>query len=191
VSRKRSIQAVLATAVIGGALLASPGSAFAIGPGEVVWGPQPIVSGEGPHICLDDPGGSTSDGAQIDIYQCQPGANNELWFIEAPTTNFDGKHFWIINETSRKCLTVKGNVSTVDEPIIQYSCNTNSNEEWTVDYNAADNQWMVAKNDGDCATVEAVSQANKTPIIQYPCQPTTYPYENQRWDFWYPTIPSP
>jgi hypothetical protein len=42
---------------------------------------------------------------------------------------------------------------------------------------------MVAKNSGKCATVEAVSQANKTPIVQYPCQSDSYPYENQRWNF--------
>jgi hypothetical protein len=143
VSRSRSIQAVLATALIGGGLLASPGSAFAAG--EVVWGPGQITSGQGPNICLDNPG--------------------------------------VVNNQSRKCLTVKGNVTTTDDPVIQYTCTTGANEEWQVDYQAADLQWMVAKNSGKCATVEAVSQANKTPIVQYPCQSDSYPYENQRWNF--------
>jgi hypothetical protein len=181
VSRSRSIQAVLATALIGGGLLASPGSAFAAG--EVVWGPGQITSGQGPNICLDNPGNSTANGTQMDIYQCVSGANNELWFIEVPTSGFDGTHYWVVNNQSRKCLTVKGNVTTTDDPVIQYTCTTGANEEWQVDYQAANLQWMVAKNSGKCATVEAVSQANKTPIVQYPCQSDSYPYENQRWNF--------
>jgi hypothetical protein len=188
VSRKRSLQASLAAALIGAALLVAPGSAIAAAaspaPGSIVWGPAPIPTSSAVNMCLDNPGGSMADGTQMDIYQCEDGATNQEWAVKVPTSGFDGGHYWIVNVKSGKCLTVKGNVSTVDEPIIQYSCNTGANEEWHVDFLSPLDQWVWAKSDGDCATVEAVGVTNKTPIIQYPCQGGDYPWENQRWDFY-------
>src|SRR5581483_6826620 len=56
------------------------------------------------------------------------GGANQQWRNETKYTNTD---FWTFNGASNKCLTVRNASTTQGEKILQYTCNSGTNERWT------------------------------------------------------------
>ena len=109
---------------------------------------------------LDDPGGSTSNGAVIDQWQLNGGANQQWDFVPSANGNLT-----MINKASGKALDDPGFSTSNGTPIIQSQLNGGLNQQWQLDVQAGERQLAIvnaysrmALDDPGCST------SNGTPI---------------------------
>ncbi|KAL4268370.1 Carbohydrate-binding module family 13 protein [Pleurotus pulmonarius] len=77
--------------------------------------------------CLDAPGGNTADGAQMQIWTCQPGNPNQQW-----SYTFDYRLAWT---NQGKCLDLPGGISSDNTRIQTWECqDSNPNQVWNTGY---------------------------------------------------------
>lgn len=98
--------------------------------------------------------------------------------------------YTIVNQQSGKCLDVSG-VSTADgAPVIQWTCHTGLNQQFTlrkVTYpgNDSHDYQLVARHSGKCVDVSTISTAPRAPIHQWTCNPAGQGSPlNQTWRLW-------
>ncbi|MFG1677031.1 arabinofuranosidase catalytic domain-containing protein [Micromonospora sp. NPDC049282] len=157
----------LVLAVGGAALVTQPRSAVAApGPGSVVG----VQSGR----CVDVPNGSTTNGTQVQLYDCT-GATAQTW------TYTSARQFTVYGN---KCLDANGQGTSPGTAVIIWDCNGQANQQWTVNSNGT----ITGQQSGLCLDANAAGTANGTKLILWTCNGQA----NQRWNTsTSPTSPPP
>jgi hypothetical protein len=128
----------------------------------VVGTPTPIV-GAASGRCLDVPNSSTTNGAQIQLYDCS-GAANQSW------TYTSSKQLTVYGN---KCLDANGRGTSNGTAVIIWDCNGQTNQQWNVNADGT----VTGVQSGLCVDANGAATGNGTKIILWSCNGQA----NQRW----------
>jgi len=111
--------------------------------------------------CVDVNGASSTDGAKIQQWTCNSGANQQ-WTVDGSTVRSLGK-----------CMDTAGG-ATADGTVVQlWTCNGTTSQNWTTGANGS----VVNTKSNKCLDANGASTANGTQLIIWTCHGGT----NQRW----------
>jgi pectate lyase C len=114
--------------------------------------------------CLDVQSGSTADGANVQLWDCN-GATAQQFKFEAKG---DG-YFQVRNIASNKCLDVWGRSTADAAEISQYTCGGGDNQSFKVeDVRSGGVVRLIAKHSGKTLDAWGWGTANGTNIVQWP-----------------------
>ncbi|MFJ6674610.1 ThuA domain-containing protein [Actinosynnema sp. NPDC091369] len=117
----------------------------------------PIVAASGK--CVDVSGGSSADGARVQLWSCNGGAN-QRWTVSGSTLR-----------ALDKCLDAAG---TGNGAVVRlWTCNGGGGQNWTAGANGS----LVNPQSGKCLDANGGSSADGTQLIIWSCHGGT----NQRW----------
>ncbi|MFI9812707.1 RICIN domain-containing protein [Saccharothrix variisporea] len=127
-------------------------------------GPQGsmIVGGQSGR-CVDVPGASTTNGTQVQLWDCG-GQPNQRW------TATSGKQLQVYGN---KCLDASGRGTTNGTQVVIWDCNGQSNQQWNINTNGT----ITGVQSGLCLDATANGTANGTKLILWTCNGG----QNQRW----------
>jgi len=146
-----SVQANLVTAgYAGGSTGGTTGALHAVGAGK----------------CLDDPNGTTTQGTQQQIYDCN-GQADQTW------THTSGGALSITNNGTTDCLDANNNGTANGTKVIIWPCNGQANQQWTFNSNGT----ITGAQSGLCLDVTGKGTANGTLVELWACNGGT----NQQW----------
>ncbi|MFC3494455.1 extracellular catalytic domain type 1 short-chain-length polyhydroxyalkanoate depolymerase [Glycomyces rhizosphaerae] len=116
--------------------------------------------------CLDVPNQSTTNGTQLQIYDCWSGANQRWTYTAAGelTVYADG---------NRRCLDASGGGTANGTAAIVWSCHGGANQRWNRNANGT----ITNAGSGLCLDVAGSATANGTKVQLWSCTGGT----NQRW----------
>ncbi|MFI6864699.1 endo-1,4-beta-xylanase [Streptomyces sp. NPDC050421] len=117
------------------------------------------IKGTGSGRCLDVPNAGTTDGTQLQLWDCHSNSNQQWAYTEAGELRVYGD----------KCLDVAGTGNGAKVQI--YSCWGGDNQKWRLNSDGS----IVGVQSGLC--LDAAGTANGTPIQIYSCSNGS----NQRW----------
>ncbi|TDB72253.1 ricin-type beta-trefoil lectin domain protein [Micromonospora sp. KC723] len=128
-------------------------------------GGQPSVSivGGGSGRCLDVPGLSTTNGTQLQLWDCW-GGSNQRWTYTA------SKQLVVYGN---KCLDASGRGTSNGTPVIIWDCSGQANQQWNVNANGT----ITGVQSGLCLDASAGGTANGTKIVLWSCSGSA----NQQW----------
>ena len=155
---KRTLCALLASvgaAVLAGALIFVPGLAQADTSGVL----RGVASGR----CLDVPNRSQTDGAQLVIWDCN-GGTNQQW------TYTNGNQLMVYGS---KCLDVPGHQTANGTRVQIWTCTGGANQQWRVNADGT----VVGVESGLCLDVSGAGTANGTAVQIWGC----HGGNNQKW----------
>jgi hypothetical protein len=115
--------------------------------------------------CLDVPNASTTNGTQVQLYDCS-GGTGQRW------TATSSKQLTVYGN---KCLDVSGQGTSNGTAVIIWDCNGQANQQWTVNANGT----VTATQSGLCLDANGAGTANGTKIIIWSCNAGA----NQQWSF--------
>ncbi|WP_373320206.1 endo-1,4-beta-xylanase [Virgisporangium aurantiacum] len=118
------------------------------------------LRGEASGRCLDIPNSVTTNGTQVQIYDCHTGTNQQF------TVN--GSALQVMG----KCLEAPSNAAGGTRVQI-WDCNGGANQQWTLNSNAT----VSNAQTGLCLDVNGAGTANGTAVIVWSCHGNS----NQRW----------
>jgi non-reducing end alpha-L-arabinofuranosidase len=121
--------------------------------------------------CVDVPNSSTSDGTQVQLWDCGD-ATGQSW------TYTSSRQFQVFGS---KCLDVYGQGTSNGTAVIIWDCNGQANQQWTVNADGT----ITGVQSGLCLDANGAGTTNGTRIIIWSCNGQA----NQRWSA--PTSPSP
>jgi len=113
--------------------------------------------------CIDDPNSSTTNGTQMQLFDCNGNAN-QRWTYTA------SKQFTLFGN---KCLDASGRGTTNGTPVIIWDCNGQTNQQWNVNSNGT----ITGVQSGLCLDATGAVTANGTKIIIWSCNGGS----NQQW----------
>ncbi len=116
--------------------------------------------------CLDDPNGTTTEGTQVQIYDCWGGAP-QVW------THTSSGQLTVTNNGTTDCLDAYGNGTTNGTKVDIWPCNGQANQQWNFNSNGT----ITGVQSGLCLDVEGGATANGTLIQLYSC----WGGSNQQW----------
>ncbi|MER5728293.1 endo-1,4-beta-xylanase [Streptomyces sp. NPDC002138] len=119
------------------------------------------VKGEASGRCLDVPGSSTTDGTQLDLWDCNNRTNQQWTYTAAGELRVYGN----------KCLDAAGTGNGAKVQI--YGCWGGDNQKWRLNSDGT----IVGVQSGLCLDAAANGTANGTPVQLYSC----WNGSNQRW----------
>ncbi|MFF3868055.1 RICIN domain-containing protein [Micromonospora sp. NPDC001898] len=158
---RRSLSAALmavlaaATGVVAGSAPTSAAPASTTGPmfsTTTIVNRATIVVGN--PMCLDVPGGSTSNQLQVQQYNCNGGTNQQWEYIPGATPGYGQ----LRNVASQKCLDVRDTSSAAGAVVQQYICMNVPNQQWLYDSSSG---YLMAMHSGGCAAVYALVYKSK------------------------------
>jgi hypothetical protein len=132
-----------------------------------VAGPPPPVSG--PLVgaqsgrCLDVPNVSTTNGTQVEIWDCNGGSNQQWTQLASGALGVYGT----------KCLDVTGQATAAGSPVAISDCNGGANQQWRVNADGT----ILGVQSGLCLDVTGQATANGTLIEIWTCNGGA----NQHW----------
>ncbi|MEU8080988.1 arabinofuranosidase catalytic domain-containing protein [Catellatospora citrea] len=135
------------------------------GAGYAVSGAQPnamLVGGQSGR-CVDVPNGSTTNGTQVQLWDCWGGAM-QRW------TYTSGKQLQVYGS---KCLDANGQGRTNGTQVIIWDCNGQANQQWDLNSNGT----ITGVQSGLCLDASGLGTANGTKIHLWTCHGGT----NQQW----------
>jgi len=159
----------LAVATVGGIALATQGG---VAQAAVVGTPTSIVGGQSGR-CVDVPNSSTTNGTQVQIYDCS-GQANQAW------TYTSGKALQVYGN---KCLDANGKGTTNGTTVIIWDCNGQTNQQWNFNSNGT----ITGVQSGLCVDANGAGTANGTKLILWSCNGQS----NQQWSQPLVSTPSP
>jgi hypothetical protein len=169
--------AAVALALLTGAV--TTGYAAAADPDQRVSLASVDVTGSGPIAgaqsgrCVDVPNASTTNGIQVQLWDCS-GQSNQAW------TYTSGKQLMVYGT---KCLDASGQGSSNGTAVIIWDCNGQTNQQWNVNSNGS----ITGVQSGLCLDANGAATANGTRIILWSCNGQT----NQQWSLSTSTSPPP
>jgi hypothetical protein len=122
----------------------------------------PIVGGQSGR-CVDVPNSSTTNGTQVQLWDCN-GQSNQSW------TYTSGKQLMVYGS---KCLDASGRGTTNGTAVIIWDCNGQTNQQWNVNANGT----VTGVQSGLCLDANGAATANGTKLILWACNGQT----NQQW----------
>jgi len=123
---------------------------------------QEIV-GTGSGRCIDVPNSSTTNGTQVQLWDCN-GNSNQRW------TYTSSKQLMVYGN---KCLDANGKGTTNGTTVIIWDCNGQTNQQWNVNSNGS----ISGVQSGLCIDATGQGTANGTKLQLYGCWGGT----NQQW----------
>ena len=123
---------------------------------------QEIVGG-GSGRCVDVPNSSTTNGTQVQLYDCS-GNSNQRW------TATSSKQLTVYGS---KCLDANGKGTTNGTTVIIYDCNGQTNQQWNVNSDGT----ITGVQSGLCLDAANVGTANGTKLQLWGCNGQS----NQQW----------
>ncbi|WP_405669900.1 RICIN domain-containing protein [Streptomyces sp. NBC_01530] len=112
--------------------------------------------------CLDDPGASTTAGTQVDIWDCDGGANQQWTYTSGRALTTKGL-----------CLDAYQSGKTPGTKVILWNCSGSSNQQWTPQPDGT----VKSVQSGLCLDVTNGATTNGTPMELWNCSASA----NQRW----------
>ncbi|GAA2153968.1 MULTISPECIES: extracellular catalytic domain type 1 short-chain-length polyhydroxyalkanoate depolymerase [Glycomyces] len=116
--------------------------------------------------CVDVPNQSTTNGAQVQLYDCWTGANQQWTYSAAGELS-------VYTGTSRKCLDASGGGTANGTAAIIWSCHGGTNQKWDLRSDGS----IVNRQSGLCLDVAGAATANGSKVQLWSCHGGT----NQRW----------
>ena len=113
--------------------------------------------------CLDVAGFSQTDGANVHIWDCH-GGTNQQW------TSTDSNQLTVYGN---KCLDARGGATTSGTPVQIWTCNGSDNQQWRVNSDGT----IVGVRSGLCLEVSGWGKANGTGVQLWSCHGGA----NQKW----------
>ncbi|MDH6437302.1 hypothetical protein M2158_005843 [Streptomyces sp. SAI-144] len=156
-SRRRP-SAVLAAVV---AALAALAALLVAGPAQAATTSD--VRGVDSGRCLDVAGFSQTDGANVHIWDCHGGTNQQWTLTDSAQLTVYGN----------KCLDVRGGATTPGTPVQIWTCNGSDNQQWRVNPDGT----IVGVRSGLCLEVSGWGKANGTGVQIWSCHGGA----NQKW----------
>jgi hypothetical protein len=123
---------------------------------------QQIVGGQSGR-CIDIPNSSTTNGTQVQLWDCGAGTNQRFTYTS-------GKQLQVYGN---KCLDASGAGTTNGTQVIIWDCNGQTNQQWNVNSNGT----ITGVQSGLCVDANGAATANGTKIILWSCNGGT----NQQW----------
>jgi endo-1,4-beta-xylanase len=121
------------------------------------------IVGTGSGRCLDVPNQSTTNGTQIQLYDCWGGPNQLFTYTSSKQLMVYGN----------KCLDASNQGTTNGTSVIIWDCNGQANQQWNVNSNGS----ITGVQSGLCMDAAGSSTANGTKIQLYSC----WGGSNQQW----------
>ncbi|MET8140988.1 arabinofuranosidase catalytic domain-containing protein, partial [Sphaerisporangium sp. NPDC005288] len=121
-----------------------------------------IVGGQSGR-CADVPNSSTTNGTQVQIWDCGSGTNQRF-------TSTSGKQLQVYGN---KCLDANGQGTANGTQVIIWDCNNQTNQQWNVNSNGT----ITGVQSGLCLDANAAATANGTKLILWACNGGS----NQQW----------
>jgi hypothetical protein len=121
-----------------------------------------IVGGQSGR-CVDVPGASTGNGAQVQLWDCH-GNTNQRW------THTPSRQLTVYGN---KCLDATGQGTTNGTRVVIWDCNGQANQQWNVNSNGT----ITGVQSGLCLDASGLGTANGTLIHLWSCHGGT----NQQW----------
>ncbi|MCX5328309.1 non-reducing end alpha-L-arabinofuranosidase family hydrolase [Streptomyces sp. NBC_00140] len=156
-SRRRP-SAVLAAAV---AALAALAALLVAGPAQAATTSD--LRGVDSGRCLDVAGVSQTDGANVHIWDCHGGTNQQWTLTDSAQLTVYGN----------KCLDARGGATTPGTPVQIWTCTGTENQQWRVNPDGT----IVGVRSGLCLEVAGWGKANGTGVQLWSCHGGT----NQKW----------
>jgi len=125
-------------------------------------GGKEIVGGQSGR-CADVPNASTTNGTQVQLYDCW-GGSNQLW------TSTSSKQLTVYGN---KCLDASGKGTANGTAVIIWDCNGQTNQQWNVNSNGT----ITGVQSGLCLDANGGGTANGTRLILWSCNGQS----NQQW----------
>ncbi|MFF5297051.1 glycoside hydrolase family 27 protein [Paractinoplanes globisporus] len=119
------------------------------------------IRGTGSNRCLDDPNGTTTNGTQQVIWDCN-GGTNQRW-------TRSGSQLQVLG----KCLDAYNNQTSPGTKVEIWDCNGQTNQQWTVNANGT----ITGVQSGLCLDVTGAATANNSPVELWTCNGGA----NQKW----------
>ena len=116
--------------------------------------------------CLEDPGSNTSGGTQVDIWDCNGGAN-QAW------THTSSNQLQLSVGGQSFCLDANGRGTSAGTKAIIWSCNGQSNQQWNLNSNGT----ITGVQSGLCLDVSGAGTANGSLVELWTCNGGS----NQQW----------
>jgi hypothetical protein len=113
--------------------------------------------------CVDVPNASTTNGTQVQLWDCS-GGSGQLW------TSTSGKQFTVYGN---KCLDASGRGTSNGTAVIIWDCNGQTNQQWNVNANGT----ITGVQSGLCLDANGAATANGTKLILWSCNGQS----NQQW----------
>lgn len=147
------------------AIYLTPGNGSTSSPTPAPSGGQQNVEivGAGSSRCLDVPNASTTNGTQMQLYDCW-GGTGQLW------TYTSSKQLTVFGN---KCLDANNQGTADGTAVIIWDCNGQANQQWNVNSNGT----ITGVQSGKCLDANGKSTANGTKIIIWSCNSQS----NQSW----------
>ncbi|GAA4263299.1 glycoside hydrolase family 27 protein [Dactylosporangium darangshiense] len=120
------------------------------------------IRGAGSNRCLDDPNGSTTNGVQLVIWDCN-GGTNQRWTYTAT------KQLQVLG----KCLDAYNNQTSAGTKVEIWDCNGQANQQWNINADGT----ITGVQSGLCLDVTGAATANNSLIQLWTCTGGS----NQRW----------
>jgi hypothetical protein len=121
-----------------------------------------IVGGQSGR-CLDVPNASTTNGTQLQLFDCGGGSNQRFTYTSSKQLTVYGT----------KCLDANGQGTTNGTTVIIWDCNGQANQQWNVNSNGT----ITGVQSGLCLDASGAGTANGTKIIIWSCNGGA----NQQW----------
>jgi endo-1,4-beta-xylanase len=123
------------------------------------------LRGTGSNRCLDVPNQSTTNGTQLQIYDCWTGANQQWTYSNGEISVYSG--------SSKKCLDASGGGTANGTAAIIWTCHGGANQKWNLNSNGT----ITNAASGLCLDAAGAATANGTKVQLWACSGGT----NQRW----------
>ncbi|MEQ0565223.1 RICIN domain-containing protein [Amycolatopsis sp. NEAU-NG30] len=122
------------------------------------------ITGKQSGRCLDVPGGTTANGTQVQLQDCQ-GSPGQTW------TRTASRQLSVYGGT--KCLDASGQGTANGTPVVIWDCNGQANQQWSVNANGT----ITGVQSNLCLDASGQGTANGTKVILWTCNGQA----NQQW----------
>jgi beta-galactosidase len=126
-------------------------------------GQQAAIVGAQSGRCVDVPSSTTTNGTQVQLWDCNNG-NNQRWTYTASRQ---------LMVYGNKCLDAFGQGTSNGTMAVIWDCNGGSNQQWNINANGT----MTGVQSGLCLDASGTGTANGTKIVLWSCHGGT----NQQW----------
>ncbi|GIM96302.1 arabinofuranosidase catalytic domain-containing protein [Paractinoplanes toevensis] len=126
-------------------------------------GGKELVGGQSGR-CTDVPNASTTNGTQVQLYDCA-GGSGQLW------TSTSSKQLTVYGN---KCLDAYAKGTTNGTAVVIWDCNGGTNQQWNVNSNGT----VTGVQSGLCLDANGAGTANGTKLILWSCNGQA----NQQWN---------
>jgi len=113
--------------------------------------------------CIDVPNSTTTNGTQVQLFDCSGGTNQRFTYTSTKTLTVYGN----------KCLDASGNGTANGTQVIIWDCHGGLNQQWNLNANGSISNVQA----GLCIDANGAATANGTKIILWSCNGGT----NQQW----------